>query len=125
MRCFASQQTTQDYARHVEGLNTFRTYTLDPAVRYAEAYHHIPAEGLQARLAQSAIPTRMGVRDAYRAEGLLRAAEASAAQLQAQAQQQSAAVAELAQAHRDLLNSRSWRWTRPLRWLAARLSRRP
>ena len=127
MRCFASQQTHQDYARHVAGLNAFRTYTLDAAVQYAEAYHLIPAAQLPARLAQSAFPTRMGVRDAYQAEGLLRAAEASAARLQAQlaAQQHSSALAELAQAHRDVLNSRSWRWTRPLRWLAERLSRRP
>lgn len=147
MRCFASQHITQDYARHIEGLNTFRTYTLKADVQYAEAYHFIPAAELKERLAQSAFPTRMNVRDAFRADSLLRAAEASASSMhrqlmaaqrehapagdadpghrdQAMAQLR-ATIAGLEQAQRALLNSRSWRLTSPLRWIAERLFRRP
>lgn len=55
MQCFASQLEQQDYARHIEGLNTFRTYTLPPAVRYAEAYYYVAAGELtKAALAASA-----------------------------------------------------------------------
>lgn len=48
MQSFGSQLQQQDYIRHVKGLNAYRTYTLPPDVRYAEAYFHLPAEDLAA-----------------------------------------------------------------------------
>ena len=49
MQCFKSQQQVQDYAKHIEALNTFRTYSLPATVTHAEAYHVLaPAEVLQA-----------------------------------------------------------------------------
>lgn len=38
MGCFASQHVSQDYARHMEALNVYRTYTLPAIVRAAEAF---------------------------------------------------------------------------------------
>lgn len=38
MQCFTSQLEIQNYARHIEALNIYRTYTLSPSVQYAEAY---------------------------------------------------------------------------------------
>lgn len=46
MQCFASQQARQDYARHVEGLNTYRSYYLGDEVRQAEAFRRIAPEAL-------------------------------------------------------------------------------
>lgn len=48
MQSFASQLEQQDYIRHVQGLNSYRTYTLPPAVRYAEAYHHLSGADMAA-----------------------------------------------------------------------------
>jgi len=48
MQSFASQLEQQDYIRHVQGLNSYRTYTLPPAVRYAEAYQHLSGDDLAA-----------------------------------------------------------------------------
>lgn len=44
MHCFASQMEQQDYARHITGLNTFRTYTLPSNVLQAEAYYFLSAD---------------------------------------------------------------------------------
>jgi LmbE family N-acetylglucosaminyl deacetylase len=41
MACFGTQQARQDYARHIEALNVWRTYTLPPEVRHAEAFTHL------------------------------------------------------------------------------------
>ena len=49
MQCFKSQQLAQDYAKHIEALNTFRTYSLPNTVSHAEAYRVLaPDEVLQA-----------------------------------------------------------------------------
>ena len=49
MHCFKSQQLVQDYAKHIEALNTFRTYSLPNTVSHAEAYRVLaPDEVLQA-----------------------------------------------------------------------------
>lgn len=48
MQSFASQLEQQDYIRHVQGLNSYRTYTLPPAVRYAEAYQHLSGDDMAA-----------------------------------------------------------------------------
>jgi LmbE family N-acetylglucosaminyl deacetylase len=45
MACFGTQQSRQNYARHIEALNVWRTYTLPPEVRHAEAFTHLrPAD---------------------------------------------------------------------------------
>jgi LmbE family N-acetylglucosaminyl deacetylase len=41
MLTFKSQLMQQNYFRHIEGLNTYRTYTLPDNFLYAEAYQHI------------------------------------------------------------------------------------
>ena len=38
MQCFESQLKLQNYAKHIEGLNTYRTYTLKTKATHAEAY---------------------------------------------------------------------------------------
>jgi LmbE family N-acetylglucosaminyl deacetylase/CTP:molybdopterin cytidylyltransferase MocA len=38
MKCFVSQLGHQDYLGHIHGLNVYRTYTLPPTVKAAEAY---------------------------------------------------------------------------------------
>ena len=43
MRCFGSQLERQDYSRHTEALNVFRTYTLPADVKVAEAFRVITA----------------------------------------------------------------------------------
>lgn len=48
MSSFVSQQAMQDYSWHIKGLNAYRTYTLPPEVRYAEAYHYLSATDIQA-----------------------------------------------------------------------------
>lgn len=46
MRCFASQQAQQDYARHIEALNQYRSYTLPHGVQAAEAFQVLSAADL-------------------------------------------------------------------------------
>lgn len=48
MQSFASQLEQQDYIRHVQGLNSYRTYTLPREVRYAEAYHFLSTDDIAA-----------------------------------------------------------------------------
>jgi len=44
MQCFTSQQQTQDYAKHIQALNTFRTYSLPASVSHAEAFRVLPPD---------------------------------------------------------------------------------
>ncbi len=164
MSCFESQQATQDYARHIEGLNAFRTYSLDAKVKYAEAYFQISSDQDQSELAPENVPARHSQRTPQNVAQVLNVAEAQAAQmhqhlvrcekqldknqallaestranvqlkmaLDQQNQRYEKDVAELRgairvleQIHQSLLNSRSWRVTRPLRWLGDLLARRP
>ena len=46
MRCFESQLVQQDYLRHIQALNQYRTYTLPPEVLAAEAYWVVTADEL-------------------------------------------------------------------------------
>jgi hypothetical protein len=46
MACYSSQLRLQGYDRQIAALNQFRTYTLPPSVRAAEAYTLIWAEEL-------------------------------------------------------------------------------
>ncbi|HEY4375420.1 MAG TPA: PIG-L deacetylase family protein [Burkholderiales bacterium] len=71
MACFVSQHALQDYGRHIEGLNVFRTYTLG-AVAHAEAYRRVRPEELAALA--GAAPT--AARAQYWGDEALLAAEA-------------------------------------------------
>lgn len=161
MRCFDSQQIVQDYARHIEGLNAFRTYSLAGDIQYAEAYYFVPSDQLKNHLTYNTTPTRLHGRDAQDIERLLQTAEATVEalrsqlvlvdrqvveaharirdmtratdQLKAALDQQNqryakdvaelrAAISTWEQVHQSLLNSLSWRLTRPLRWLSKKLS---
>jgi LmbE family N-acetylglucosaminyl deacetylase len=46
MRCFVSQQAQQDYARHIDALNQYRSYTLVRSVQAAEAFYVLSAAEL-------------------------------------------------------------------------------
>ncbi len=46
IRCFKSQLEIRDYARHMESLDIFRTYTLSDEVKAAEAYRMLSSEDL-------------------------------------------------------------------------------
>lgn len=49
MECFTSQLQTQNYAKHIEALNTYRTYALPVEVSHAEAFYVLqPDEVLSA-----------------------------------------------------------------------------
>ncbi|MBU3739737.1 MAG: glycosyltransferase, partial [Rhodoferax sp.] len=50
MACFVSQQPHQDYARHIEALNHYRSYTLPASVQQAEAYLLLPPDRLSTEL---------------------------------------------------------------------------
>jgi len=135
MLCFPSQLTQQDYARHVEGLNTYRTYTLPREVQFAEAYRCIPWADLAAEAGR---PSSNGAEDVLavadaQAEGLLqrimdlqRTQQEASVQLESltrQAQQLSQQNEEHVQALNNVLNSHSWRMTQPLRWAASHIRR--
>ena len=62
MRCFGSQLARQDYARHMEALNTYRTYTLPAQVRAAEAFWVVTAADIASgAVAQQARAVSPGV----------------------------------------------------------------
>jgi LmbE family N-acetylglucosaminyl deacetylase/glycosyltransferase involved in cell wall biosynthesis len=48
MDCFVSQQAVQDYKRHINALHTYRTYTLNREVHYAEAFKMVRSNRLKA-----------------------------------------------------------------------------
>ncbi|NOU47318.1 MAG: glycosyltransferase, partial [Bacteroidales bacterium] len=47
MDCFKSQLIVQDYKRHINALHTYRTYTLNKKINYAEAYFVIKTASLK------------------------------------------------------------------------------
>lgn len=169
MHCFESQQAAQDYARHIEGLNMFRTYTLDAKVTHAEAYWWLAAKDSNAQAKE------LQVRIPGASNDLLIKAEAEFEKLQAhwleqrtvwekekqrineekvakiqmfeqqvselltQTREQElryrkdvsvlqsdvrnaqSTIHALQSIHQSMLDSRSWRWTKPLRWLSRAL----
>jgi len=146
MACFVSQLAQQDYARHIEGLNAFRSYTLPPQVRYAEAYFVLRPEQLAHSQNPRPVPGQLDAREPWALEAVLDAMDAQVADMQRRlAAQDEALIARdkdidalrerlvdleragaqlhqelttLANTHQALLQSNSWRITRPLRWLA-------
>ncbi len=55
--CFRSQLAQQDYARQVLALNVFRTYTLPPGTRLAEAYLRLERDDLEGNPEATGIPS--------------------------------------------------------------------
>ena len=72
MACFASQLERQDYMRHIEALNTWRTYTLPSHVRQAEGFTCVEPADLKRLDAPDTDPTAVFARLAHDAV-LLRA----------------------------------------------------
>ncbi len=147
MQCFPSQATGQDYPRHIEALNVFRTYTLPASVRYAEAFNMLAPAQLAAEL--QAGQDLVGSATNRWITHVLAAAEASVETLQNQLVEQTrllanlqaqsaterqelvlrqvqafekigqltAALARTNELNQEMLGSSSWRITRPLRSL--------
>lgn len=143
MQFFVSQNALQDYARHIEALNVYRTYTLPASVRYAEGYSVMSPQALAEQISRGGDLAR-GVMDRW-TEVALTAATAHAEILQANmvaaqhnrwTQQQQigclqeqllkmqqeatrlhVAVVEAQSEQQKLLGSNSWRMTAPLRGL--------
>lgn len=122
MACFASQLALQRYDRHLNALNVFRTYTLPPEVEAAEAYEYYPAPVLASgglTLIEQECQRLAAVSPAADSGDDGRAS-ARSVPLQAESARIASLLARLDQlaAERDaMLNSRSWRVTRPLRAL--------
>jgi LmbE family N-acetylglucosaminyl deacetylase/GT2 family glycosyltransferase len=156
MACFTSQQARQDYLRHIQALNVYRTYTLPREVQAAEALLVVPAEQIDT-FARRLEPERLSAvvwqaeREvaAFRAEQIRlqqniesiqadarqlaeegQALRAEQARLQRDIESVQADAQQLFQENQNLLNSLSWRVTRPLRVIArglrepSRISRR-
>ena len=165
MNCFQSQQAVQNYARHINALNAFRTYTLPAQTIYAEAYELLLPSDIVAggELMQGNPHASLGMDEVAHARQLktaeaemermqshwieengklqkvtrdleteknlqINALTARISELDQSIQEQAVIVSELraAQAdlqstNNDLLSSRSWRWTKPLRRLSSLL----
>jgi len=90
MDCFVSQQQRQDYARHIEALNVWRTYTLPASVRWAEAYTRLAPAELRAAGSLSDDPQQALL--ALARDAVLERAAADQESLRAQLQAQGAAM---------------------------------
>lgn len=150
MATFESQLAQQRYDVHIAALNTFRTYTVAGAVTAVEALIVVDADQLEGWLsayAQAGVPGLAQITEAalQKANGdmvaLTRKVEAQALEiatipgLVGQLQQSRADIesawrevrdrdrqlADAAQALKEVYASRSWRITRPLRWLSEKL----
>lgn len=105
MACFTTQMAQQDYDRHVAGLNSFRTYTLPPEIRAAEAFRLLSRDELRAPPWDRMRPdAECSLKDL--AESLRRPCGDFEDRLSA------------------IERSTSWRITAPLRWLVQRLRQR-
>jgi len=189
MQCFTSQLQTQNYAKHIEALNIYRTYALPVEVSHAEAFYVLQphevlsvasevrwfhnvmaaaeagAEAMQLQVVQQGRQTdrlqnqfRANIQTLQQhADALLKRTEVLGDELQrvsvenerkrieverlatelnqerleakeklnqerlevsAKQNELLLALQEERQMHETLLNSKSWRVTKPLRWLA-------
>jgi GT2 family glycosyltransferase/LmbE family N-acetylglucosaminyl deacetylase len=122
MACFASQIARQPLHRQIQGLNRYRTYSLPRHVRAAEAFCLMDPATLP-RLLQEASAHTVHL---LRAEASAAQRDAAISDLTQTLTQRDAAISDLsqtltqreAQLH-QMLHSRSWQLTRPLRALAA------
>lgn len=171
---FESQMMNQNYARHIEALNIYRTYTLPGHIKYVEAYRCITAD----EAATDQLDDEQGTSSNWTLQ-VLAAADSQAEALQKQVvtlqhiqqntcdqlaakvsefsdnalefirlkvqekeirdqidllrddlSRQKHEYAELSQKNKlltnelsSLLNSHSWRWTKPLRWLMRKIKK--
>jgi LmbE family N-acetylglucosaminyl deacetylase len=98
MQCFASQLARQPYDQHIAALNRFRTYTLPRETTAAEAYRMLSAAELE---------HGGDTASEFCEQDFMTKREIAAMQQQLDA----------------VMNSRSWKITAPLRWLARLLRR--
>lgn len=138
MACFSSQLAQQDYLRHISSLNAYRTYTLPPAIRHAEAFSFISADELasdgewSARRVQGRwVEVALAAADVYTEmlEASLTGVQAALAARDVELRNLLLTLERtrenLQQANADyqaVLNSSSWRITAPLRWLRSRIA---
>jgi len=117
MACFVTQLAVQRYADQVTGLNVFRSYTLGLEVAAAEALT------VFSRTELDSDPCRLYASE--RQHLLMTAAKAPQRELELPRDIDSLyrRLASAEAENRQLRNSRSWRLTAPLRWLASRLYR--
>lgn len=123
MQCFVSQLANQRYAEQIEGLNTFRSYTLGKQVRAAEALHLLDAGR---PVPWPPLPDQQDVA-LWRCEAALMDAhaqqQAGAAALaeREQALAKSRARAQALQERLDTIHAtRGWRWLSRLKRLLGR-----
>lgn len=140
MECFFSQNSVQNYTRHVEALNIYRTYSLPHQVSHAEAFFRLSLEELKDLLEKSKeVP---GPFSGLQIQSVLSAAESQAEHLQTQLSAASIELSklrgeydknqilqnkitelenkniDLERQRQSLLGSSSWRITAPLRWVS-------
>jgi LmbE family N-acetylglucosaminyl deacetylase len=94
MSCFGTQQSRQNYARHIEALNVWRTYTLPPEVRHAEAFTHLRPADLRA---DAVTDDPLAWFERWMADETLARASASQESLRAQLQARDAGLEALRQ----------------------------
>lgn len=141
MQSFSSQLQNQDYLKHVQGLNAYRTYSLPMNVQYAEAYYYLDASVLLSMTSpkNNSDESTAGLAQFFQdhwTESVLQSASVYAEELQREVIKQEKHNAELIQVQlkilqlQDLLSARlasvqqelidikqttSWRITKPLR----------
>ncbi|WP_062153696.1 PIG-L deacetylase family protein [Beggiatoa leptomitoformis] len=98
--CFSSQLSIQDYGRHLQGLNVYRSYTLPATVIAAEGYYALST----ARWRENTLSQFGGSRQT---EQMLQMAQ--------QLIEQTKYIEELTVELQSLYHSTSWRITSPLR----------
>lgn len=133
MHCYPSQQQQQNYVRHIEALNIYRTYTLPAFVSHAEAFSMATPEQLAVLARTCGDPTQ---REMSRwIESALTAATAHVEALQAsqkeglrlllkaelEMEQLRQKLSQVCYEKEQLLASTSWWLTAPVRWLGRRL----
>lgn len=106
MHCFASQLALHNYTRHLSSLNIYRSYSLPARVQAAEAYY---------LLHNNKLKERPYLRFGHTTQTLL------LEKLARQSEERTEQLYQLQQTVESLYRSRSWRITKPLRWLSQRV----